>query len=98
MPRPSPGPSTRAHACRGTSQKTPMTLGSGDPLPQARRPRDSEETLADCSLMNINNFRAEKLPQGNISGEEAGDGAGEETSVTDQTQKISLQEVQASNQ
>ena len=48
--------------------------------------------------MNINNFRAEKYPQGNISGEKAGDGAGEETPVTDQTQKISLQEVRTSNQ
>lgn len=58
---------------QATSQKMLMTLGAGDPLPRAPGPRG---TLTSFSLLNINNFRAEKYPQVAIWCEEVGGRAG----------------------
>ena len=56
---PSPGPSTSRHArAHAASQKMPVTLGAGDPLPHAQAQR-----LTSFSLLNVNSFRAEKHPQ-----------------------------------
>lgn len=70
---PSPGPSTRAHAAGTVNlSENARDPGCGSPCHVPRGP----ETLTSFSLLNINNFRAEKYPQVAISGEEVGGRAG----------------------